>query len=471
MNRNFYFFGIFFLVLLTVAGLFQSIIHFQLDAQIYMLQSFAGWVLVVHIISLAGSYFILKYYYYKKYWFAFSSGTVAIIAALFHFIIFYKTIVAGELKNYFIPTFFLASGTAIVYSISLIFSNSRKRFWLKTAGIVMFAIFLVLISVFLRNLISPNLHFKAILIKINQWVSLAGYLLPIPFIMNFLSEVRILKTEGVNTRNQKAIEIIFGLVGITAFIFTLAVFIIFANESYRVMDWNNKAAERAMKLAQPFEARSYVSSHGDTMLYRLMKPLVYDPKKKYPLVVCLPWTHGIDNIRQIDGSEPAQLLSKYENRVKYPAFIFVPQCPPGSSWGGIPNYPAVDSLVFETLHALENGFEIDVKRCYVTGISLGGYGTWHLICTRPKVFAAAIPICGGGDTLLAKCIVNLPIWAFHGRLDRSVPVKGSRDMILAIKNAGGNPRYTEFPDAGHNIWNQVSNTSGLLDWLFAQKRD
>jgi predicted peptidase len=204
-----------------------------------------------------------------------------------------------------------------------------------------------------------------------------------------------------------------------------------------------------------------------------MKPLKYDLQRKYPIVICLHHggACGNDNIKQIDGSEPAQLLSKNENRVKYASFIFVSQCPSGSSWGGMPEYPSVDSLVFETINALEKEYTIDTDRCYVMGISMGGYGTWNLISTHPKMFAAAIPICGAGDTNLVKNVINVPLWAFHGRLDRNVPVSGSRDMIGAIRNAGGKPRYTEFPDGDHNIWNQVSNTPGLLDWLFIQKRN
>ena len=102
---------------------------------------------------------------------------------------------------------------------------------------------------------------------------------------------------------------------------------------------------------------------------------------------------------------------------------------------------------------------------------MGGYGTWHFICSHPKMFAAAIPICGAGDTKLVKNIIDVPLWAFHGRFDRNIPVSGSRDMIEAIKNAGGKPRYTEFPDAYHNVWNKVSNTPGLLDWIFTQRPD
>jgi predicted peptidase len=128
-------------------------------------------------------------------------------------------------------------------------------------------------------------------------------------------------------------------------------------------------------------------------------------------------------------------------------------------------------LVFETISALEEEFPLDTDRRYVAGNSLGGYGTWHLICARPELFAAAIPISGGGNPALARNIVDMPIWAFHGQKDRNVPVSGSRDIIEAIKKAGGNPRYTEYPDKAHNISKHVTDTPDLLDWLFAQQRD
>jgi predicted peptidase len=170
-------------------------------------------------------------------------------------------------------------------------------------------------------------------------------------------------------------------------------------------------------------------------------------------------------------TEPAPLLSKSENRKRYPAFLFVPQAPPGILWGGIPNVPSIDSLVFEAMRSLEEEFEIDEKRRYVAGISGGGYGSWHFISTRPEMFAAAVPICGAGNPALANHAVKVPVWAFHGTTDRNVPVSGSREMVEAIRQAGGNPKYTEFSGVGHNVWPQVSETTELLDWLFAQKRE
>ena len=224
-------------------------------------------------------------------------------------------------------------------------------------------------------------------------------------------------------------------------------------------------------LANQFDARTYVSSNGEKLSYRLLRPLNYDSTQKYPLVVSLHGGagYGTDNMRQIEGID--RMLASDSIRKKYPAFLFVPQIPLGTSWGGVPGLIAKDSLVFEAMMALEKEFNIDPKKRYVMGHSLGGFGTWYFIGTRPDVFAAAMPFSGQGNPALAQNMVDVSVWAFHGALDRNVPVNGSRDVIEAIKKAGGTPRYSEFPNAGHGIWDEIESTPGLMDWLFAQKRD
>lgn len=127
--------------------------------------------------------------------------------------------------------------------------------------------------------------------------------------------------------------------------------------------------------------------------------------------------------------------------------------------------------MFETIDDLERKLPIDKDRRYVTGNSLGGYGVWHFITTRPTLFAAAIAISGTGDAALAENCIDVPVWAFHGAKDRNVPVKGSHLMIDAMKSAGGAPLYTEYPDAAHDIEELFKKTPGLLDWLFDQRAD
>jgi len=125
----------------------------------------------------------------------------------------------------------------------------------------------------------------------------------------------------------------------------------------------------------------------------------------------------------------------------------------------------------ELLITIQEKFQVDVDRTYVTGISMGGFATWEALIRHPGKFAAAIPVCGGGDTSHANRIRDIPVWAFHGANDSTVPVECSRLMIEMIEKAGGHPRYTEYPAVGHNSWNKAYAEPELLSWLFSQERD
>ena len=127
-------------------------------------------------------------------------------------------------------------------------------------------------------------------------------------------------------------------------------------------------------------------------------------------------------------------------------------------------------MSMELLAALEKEFSIDARRLYVTGLSMGGYGTWDAIQRYPDRFAAAVPICGGGDSLRVKEIARLPIWAFHGADDGVVKPQRSRDMIAALQQAGGTPRYTEYPKTGHDAWSETYSNPKLYEWLLQQRR-
>ena len=120
--------------------------------------------------------------------------------------------------------------------------------------------------------------------------------------------------------------------------------------------------------------------------------------------------------------------------------------------------------------AMQKEFSIDADRIYVTGLSMGGFGTWDVIQRHPERFAAAVPICGGGDPAHAEQIAQVPIWAYHGDNDAVVKVERSRDMIAAIKDSGGTPRYTELPGVGHDSWTAAYTSPDLYAWMFAQTR-
>lgn len=122
--------------------------------------------------------------------------------------------------------------------------------------------------------------------------------------------------------------------------------------------------------------------------------------------------------------------------------------------------------VIELTDELQKEFSIDKNRLYITGLSMGGYGTWDAITRYPGKFRAAVPICGGGDPAKAAPIKDMKIWAFHGELDDVVPAKGSQNMIKALREAGGNPRYTEYKGVDHGSWERAYAEPELLDWLF-----
>ncbi|HEY5749018.1 MAG TPA: prolyl oligopeptidase family serine peptidase [Chryseolinea sp.] len=467
MKRNSYYSGIFFNGLLIAAALWQDVLRFQVGDQITRLESFLPWLLIFAVNVAIGSFFILKYYHAKHYTVAFITGTLATIAGLGYLMVNYAIIVApAQFVRYGIPAFFIVFLTSIVSAASLVFSVTRKNSWLLAAGLLMLFLGLALGATILWYNSSQDVALRETLRKVSLWISFVYDLVPLLNILNFRSELKALPAESSDWRPEKTADSVWAIAGTFAFIFTGTLGFVLTNETQGKLAWENQLAIKAKEWATLFESRTFVGQQGDTLRYQLLRPLDVDPQKKYPLVVCLPYGGGVE------GCPPAQVLLTDSHRKKYPAFLFVPYCRPGSGWGGVPHYPTVDTLVFDAVLALEDELSaIDENRRYVTGVSRGGYGSWHFICTRPDLFAAAIPVCGGEDPKLAANAVEVSVWAFHGEKDRNVLVQQSRDMIAAIKKAGGHPRYTEFPDAGHDIWDRVHNTSGLWSWLYEQRRD
>jgi len=229
-----------------------------------------------------------------------------------------------------------------------------------------------------------------------------------------------------------------------------------------------------------FEKRTYTAADGRTLLYRMMSPAKIESGKTYPLVLFL---HGAGE-RGDDNTAPLVHgmadFAKDENRAKYPCFVIAPQCPNERKWvevdwtltaHTIPETPSEPmKLVIELLDTLPKENPIDLDRVYVTGLSMGGYGTWDLIARFPDRFAAAVPVCGGADEATAPKIAKLPIWAFHGVHDTAVIPERSRRMVDALRAAGGKPGYTEYPDVAHNSWVRAYSDPHMMAWLFAQKR-
>lgn len=223
------------------------------------------------------------------------------------------------------------------------------------------------------------------------------------------------------------------------------------------------------------EKKTFVDANERQLPYRLLKPDAYDARFDYPLVLFLHGAgeRGDDNEAQLKHGVPE--FASTENRAKYPCFLLAPQCPVDERWSdwstekqaAQPSWPLQSCVVL--VRQLQKDYAIDRQRTYVTGLSMGGFGAWDLIRRFPKLFAAAVPVCGGGDPDAAAALATVPIWAFHGARDRAVPVRFSRNMMAAIKKAGGQPRYTEYANVGHESWVPAYRDAEMFAWLFAQR--
>ena len=234
-----------------------------------------------------------------------------------------------------------------------------------------------------------------------------------------------------------------------------------------------------------FEAREITFTGGEysneIFRYRLLKPQDARPGEEYPLVLFLHGAgeRGTDNRVQIKHFP--ELLAQPENRQRYPCYLIAPQCRPDRLWVETPRAFDRDAprqppgpqmqVVINILEEVLGEFPVDRRRMYLTGLSMGGYGSWDLGTRLAERWAAVAPICGGGDELYADRLVGVPVWAWHGDADDVVPVARSRRMIEAIRRAGGEPKYTELAGVGHDSWTPAYNDpAGLVPWMFAQRR-
>lgn len=227
------------------------------------------------------------------------------------------------------------------------------------------------------------------------------------------------------------------------------------------------------------EARLFQNAAGKKLPYRLLRPADGAGRQSSPLVLFYHGAgeRGEDNA--VQWRNGVEVFQQPGHRQTFPCYVVAPQCPAGQQWVNVAwsadahRLPAEPSeamtLSLELLAQLQRELPIDATRLYVTGVSMGGYGTWDAVTRHPDRFAAAIPICGGGDENAAGRLKDVPIWAFHGALDTAVKPQRSRNMIAAIKSAGGAPRYTEYPDVGHDSWVRAYREPQLMAWLFSQR--
>ncbi len=233
------------------------------------------------------------------------------------------------------------------------------------------------------------------------------------------------------------------------------------------------------------EEASYKVVSGDGMPYRLYVPESFDENKKYSMLLFLhgAGSRGDDNESQVT-TDVKQFFTRLltEKKYKEECIIIAPQCPTSDYWANIStqngiydysktsmSFALIDVMgVIREVRAMYP--QIDEKRLYVTGLSMGGHGTWYLLAKYPDMFAAAVPICGSTDPNTAKTINKIPIWAFHSVDDTVVPYNGTEAMVNALKEVGGNIKFTSYSDAGHGSWVRAYAEPDLLDWMFSQSK-
>ncbi|NPD45668.1 MULTISPECIES: prolyl oligopeptidase family serine peptidase [unclassified Lentimicrobium] len=234
--------------------------------------------------------------------------------------------------------------------------------------------------------------------------------------------------------------------------------------------------------AQPslFSLEKFVSGQ-DTLNYRFLFP-DYNTMRELPLVVFLHGSgeRGNDNEAQLKWG--VKNFATSEQMKMHSSFVVAPQCPSGESWANflfdetsgsiqmqdIPTKPM--ELLVQLIEQLIKDYSVDTRRIYITGLSMGGLGTFDAMARYPDLFAAAVPVCGGGDPTTAPLIKDIPIWIFHGAEDTSVDPQYSVDMLQALIDVGAHPGLTYYPEVGHFSWIAAYSDPLMIEWLFRQKK-
>ena len=236
-----------------------------------------------------------------------------------------------------------------------------------------------------------------------------------------------------------------------------------------------------------FKKREFTNKSGEVLPYRILYPKNYDAQKKYPLVLFLHGAgeRGDDNEQQLKHAVKVFLES--ENRGQFPCIVLAPQCPKDSYWSSVnidrSTYPL--KLDFDYDNEITKGLKlameltketikkerIDKKRVYITGLSMGGMGTFEAVYRFPKRFAAAIAVCGGADVdAYQKKQAKVPFRIYHGAVDQVVAVGHSKAIYDKLVFLEANVQYKEYPGVNHNSWDYAYVEKDLLAWLFVHKR-
>ena len=233
--------------------------------------------------------------------------------------------------------------------------------------------------------------------------------------------------------------------------------------------------------------KKWLVQGSDTMPYRILLPVNFDATKTYPVVFFLHGSgeRGKDNEAQLIHG--AKLFLKEDIRRSYPAIVIFPQCSASGYWANVirsfdvskkigytfltGGEPTTDMRLLQLLiGTIMESYPVNKDQVYVGGLSMGGMGTYELVRRSPGLFAAAFPICGGANPATASAMKRVAWWIFHGAKDDEVYPAFSEKMFAAFKNEHANVRFTLYPEANHNSWDNTFAEPGLLSWLFAQHK-
>lgn len=225
-------------------------------------------------------------------------------------------------------------------------------------------------------------------------------------------------------------------------------------------------ASRLTAAETGFLDKTFKNDDGSTSPYVVFVPHTYDGKTPVPVILFLHGAGETKGGKMMPVQQGIAPHIKGRQEKTFPAIVVIPQAETRGWQADGPNGKRAIAMLDATMKE----YKTDPDRVYLTGLSMGGYGTWHAAFTYPDRWAAIVPICGGGDPRGAEKIKHIPCWVWHGDQDRAVKVDLSRQMVEALKKAGGEPRYTELEWVGHNSWDAAYASPDLYAWLFRQKK-
>jgi len=236
-----------------------------------------------------------------------------------------------------------------------------------------------------------------------------------------------------------------------------------------------RADESTAKPATGFLYKT-IDFGGKTYPFSVFVPPDYTPERAWPAILSLHGMgeRGSDGFFQTDIGIGRAIRRNYR---RCPAIVVMPQCPVDQTWDG-----AMLDLAIKCLEASSHEYYLDPQRVYLTGLSMGGAGSWRLAARMPNAFAAVVPICGFYGSYkdrnepealaaAAEQLARMPIWTFHGSADPAVPVERTREIVKAVRAAGGQIKYKEFPEVGHNVWDRAYDNPDMWRWMFSQRRE